>query len=330
MSNSIELKGTNHREHLFALTSVEGIGVVRIKRLLKHFGSVERIFDAELFEIAQLPQFSPILATRILTIRKQLDEYRQKLNRLADRGIEVLFQEDDGYPSLLKALPDAPIFLCRDGVLSEVNDKCVAIVGSSHPTPESINLTLDLSIRLVEAGFTIVSGLASGIDTNAHYGTLSVGGTTIAVLASDLSSVYPAENQELAKQICRTGCLFSEHPNPTQPTPTNLVMRNRIVTGISMATIVVETTKGGGAMHAARYAELQDRPVLACQWNSQYRHSNGTRQLISTGAIPFHPEQVNKVVDLLTNPEQLKAQIIGTSAEQIGLFEQPESDMSNM
>lgn len=330
MSNYTETEETKHREYLFALTSVEGIGAVRIKRLLKRFGSVERIFDAELFEIAQLPQFSPILATRVLTARKQLDEYRKKLDALENKGIDVLIQEDNGYPLLLKQLPDAPILLCRDGVLSEVNDKCVAIVGSSYPTSESIDLTLNLSIHLVEAGFTVVSGLANGIDTNAHYGTLSVNGTTIAVLASDLSSIYPIENQELARQISETGCLFSEHPYPTRPTPANLVMRNRIITGISMATVVVETTESGGAMHAARYAELQDRPILACQWNSENQQSDGTRQLIAKGAIPFQPEQVNKVVDLLTNPEQLKAQIIGPSVQQIGLFEHRDGKMSNL
>lgn len=330
MTNSTVSEGTKHRESLFALTSVEGIGAVRIKRLLKRFGSVERIFNAELFEIAQLPQFSPILATRILTARKHLDEYRQKLDALENQGIEVLFQEDNGYPSLLKELPDAPILLCKNGVLDEVSDKCVAIVGSSHPTSESINVTLNLSILLVEAGFTIVSGLANGIDTNAHYGTLSVGGTTIAVLASDLSSIYPVENQDLARQISETGCLFSEHPSPTRPTPANLVMRNRIITGISRAAVVVETTKEGGAMHAARYAELQDRPVFACQWKPQNQGDDGTRQLITKGAIPFQPEQVNKVIDLLTNPDQLRAQIIGTSVEQIGLFEPQDSEMSNM
>lgn len=313
---------TKHREYLFALSAVEGIGAVRIKRLIKRFGSVERIFEAEIFEIAQLPQFNPILATRILTASKQFDEYQQKLAALADQGIEVIFQEDKTYPSLLKTVKDAPIVLCRIGELSEVNDKCIAIVGSSQPTSESINVTLDLAIRLVDAGFTIVSGLANGIDTNAHYGTLCANGTTIAVLATDVSTIYPSANQELAKLICETGCLFSEHPFSTSPTPANLVMRNRIISGISMATVVIETTKDGGAMHAARYAQLQDRHVFACQWKSQNRQSDGNQQLNAMGAIPFQPNQLDTVVDLLTQPDQLKSHIIGSSVEQIGLFEQ--------
>lgn len=320
MSNSTESAERKHREYLFVLNSVAGIGAVGINNLLRHFGTVERIFDAELYEIAQLPKFNPILATRILTAHKQLDQYRQKIDTLADQGIEVIYKEDNGYPTLLKSLPDAPILLCKIGELSEVTDKCVAIVGNSRPTSESIDVTLNLSIRLVNAGFTIVSGLANGIDTNAHYGTLSVGGTTIGIIASDLSYIYPPQNKELAKQICEIGCLFSEHPYLTQPTPANLVMRNRIITGVSMATIVVETTIEGGAMHAARYAELQDRPVFACQWNSQNTHSEGTRQLIAKGAIPFQPNQLNIVEDLLIHPDQLKSHIIGTWAEQTELF----------
>lgn len=320
MSNNTNSEERKHREYLFALNSVEGIGPVGIKNLLKHFGTVERIFEAELYEIAQLPRFNPILATRILTARKQLDQYLKKFDELTNRGIEILFKEDNGYPFLLKSLPDAPILLCKIGELFEVTDKCVAIVGSSRPTSEAIDLTLNLSIHLVNAGFTIVSGLADGIDANAHYGTLSVDGTTIGVIATDLSYIYPPQNKVLAKQICETGCIFSEHPYPTKPTPSYLVMRNRIITGISMATIVVETTIDGGAMHTARYAERQDRPVLACQWNSQNKHSAGTRQLIAKGAIPFQPDQTNIVLDLLSHPEQLKSQIIGTSTEQTQLF----------
>lgn len=320
MSNHTNSEERKQREYLFVLNSVEGIGPVKIKNLLKHFGTLEQIFEAEIYEIAQLPRFNPILATRILTARKQLDQYQQKIDELTDRGIDILFKEDNGYPILLRSLPEAPILLCKIGKLAEVTDKCVAIVGNSNPTPEAIDLTLNLSIQLVNAGFKIVSGLANGIDANTHYGTLSVGGITIGVIATDLSYIYPPQNKELAKQICETGCIFSEHPYPTKPTPAYLVMRNRIITGISMATIVVETTIDGGAMHTARYAERQDRPVFACQWNSQNKHSAGTRQLIAKGAIPFQPDQTNTVLDLLSHPEQLKSHIIGTSTEQFQLF----------
>ncbi len=321
MSYSGDKNEQKHREHLFALASVEGIGPVRIKRLLTRFGSVERIFNAELVEIAQLPQFNPILASRILTVHNRLPELRRKLEELADKGVKVLFLDDAEYPILLKLVPDAPTVLCRVGELSEVSEQCVAVVGTKQPTVDSINVTLELSILLVEAGFTIVSGLATGIDTNAHYGALGVNGTTIGVLSSDFSSIYPPDNHGLAEKIYETGCLFSEHPFPTPPSPANLVMRNRIISGISMATVVVETSKEGGAMHAARYAQLQDRHVFACQWDSNNQKSNGTRQLIRRGAISFLPDQLDTVVDMLTHPERLETQRTGTSAEQMELFE---------
>ncbi len=325
MPHSTEIDQEKHREYLFALASIEGIGAVRLKRLLTRFGSVESIFDAELVEIAQLPNFNPILASRILTVRKRFTELRQKLEELENQGIEVLFPEDVEYPTLLKLVPDAPTVICRIGELSEVNEQCVAIVGSNRPTVDSINVALGLSIRLVEAGFTIVSGLASGIDTNAHYGALGVNGTTIGVVSTDLSSIYPPENHELAMKICETGCVFSEHPFPASPTPANLVLRNRIISGLSKATVVVETSKEGGAMHTARYAQLQDRPVFACQWNSHNQHSDGTRQLIRNGALPFLPDQLDTVIDILTHPERLQNHVIGTSIEQMTLFEQQEN-----
>ena len=325
MSHSTETDEKRHREYLFALASIEGIGAVRLKRLLTRFDSVERIFDAELVEIAQLPNFNPILASRILTVRNKFTELRQKLDELGNQGIKVLFPEDVEYPTLLNSVPDAPTALCKVGKLSEVDEQCVAIVGSKRPTAEGINVTLELSIRLVEAGFTIVSGLANGIDTNAHYGALGVNGTTIGVISTDLSSIYPPENRDLAMKIYETGCIFSEHPFPTSPTPANLVLRNRIISGLSKATVVVETSKEGGAMHTARYAQLQDRPLFACQWDSHNQHSEGTRQLIRTGALSFLPDQLDNVIDILMHPERLQNHIIGTSIEQMGLFEHQES-----
>lgn len=321
MTYSTDTDKKKQREYLFALASVEGVGPVRIKRLLTRFGNVERIFDAELVEIAQLPQFNPTLALRILTVRKRLTELRQKLGELANQNITVLFPEDNEYPTLLKSIPDAPTVLCRVGELSEVSEKCVAIVGTKRPSAEGINVTLELSIRLVEAGFTVVSGLANAIDTTAHNGALAVNGTTIAVLSTDLSSVYPVENIALAKKICETGCLFSEHPFKVSPTPANLVLRNRIISGISMASVVVETSREGGAMHTARYAQRQDRPVLACQWDADHQQSDGTRQLINKEALSFLPNQLETVVDMLTNPERLEDSSVGTSVEQMTLFD---------
>ena len=324
MPHTSESDVKRNREYLFALASVDGIGPIRIKHLIKRFGNVEQIFDAEIVEIAQLSQFNHTLALRILAIPNKLAEFRKKLDGLANQGISVLFSDDTEYPTLLKSVPDAPTVLCRVGTVSDIGGKCVAIVGTRYPTVNSINVTLGLTIRLVEAGFTVVSGLANGIDTAAHRGTLESNGTTIAVLSTDLSTIYPPENYTLARKIFETGCLFSEHPFSTPPTPANLVLRNRIISGLAMATVVVETPKDGGAMYTARYAELLDRPVFACHWRTENQKSCGTRHLINKGALPFLPDQLDKVVDMLEQPENLQNHTHGSSAEQIELFKDKE------
>ena len=123
-------------------------------------------------------------------------------------------------------------------------------------------------------------------------------------------------------KIYEHGCLFSEHPFPTAPSPGNLVQRNRIISGLSIATIVIEARKTGGAMHTARYAQRQDRSVLTCRWDTGHTQREGPQELIRTGAFPFAPTEVDKVIDVLTHPERLETYVSGTTSEQMGLFEE--------
>ncbi|RKU36999.1 DNA-protecting protein DprA [Candidatus Poribacteria bacterium] len=310
-------------EYWLALSSVEGLGSVRIKRLIARFGSVKAIFEAELPEIARLPSFNPVLASRILTVSGNLPTFRDRLTALNNQNIRVLCPEDAAYPAQLKPLPDAPAILCHTGELTKIDAQCVAIVGTKQPTTEAIQLTLSLATALALAGFTIVSGLAAGIDANAHAGALAAMGKTIGVVGTDLSSIYPVQNNSLAMQIYENGCLFSEHPFRTSPSPGNLIQRNRIISGLALATIVIEAQKTGGAMHTARYAQRQDKALLACRWDGPAAATReGPRALIRGGAFPFAPNEVDKVVDVLLNPAQLETYMTGTSSEQMGLFEE--------
>ncbi len=309
-------------EYWLALASVEGLGSVRIRRLIARFGSAQAIFEAELPEIARLPSFNPVLASRILTVSGNFLTFRERLDTLENQNVRVMCLEDPDYPPQLKNLPDAPGILCSTGALTEINDQCVSIVGSQNPSMEGMELTLSLATQLVLAGFTVVSGLASGIDTYAHSGALAGMGKTIGVIATDISAIYPRRNNHLAQEICEHGCLFSEHPFPTAPSPANLVQRNRIISGLSMATIVIETRKTGGAMHTARYAQRQDRSVLTCRWDTQHPQRDGPQELIKTGALPFAPTEIEKVIDILTHPERLETYTSVTASEQIGLFEE--------
>ena len=310
---------TSH-EYWLALTSVKGLGGTKIKTLMAHFGTVEAIFEAELPEIAQLPSLGPVLASRILTTARNLPNFREHLRVLKDQGIRITCLEDPDYPQQLKNLPDAPGLLCSTGALTEIDEKSVAIVGTRKPTSEGIVLTLSLATQLALAGFTVVSGLAAGIDTYAHYGALAGTGKTIGVIATDLSAVSRHQNNQLATRIYEMGCLMSEHPFPARPSAANLISRNRIISGLSMATIVVESPKTGGTMHTARYAERQGRPILACRWNTQLPEHEGPQKLIKTGAFPFVPTEVDKVIKVLKHPEQLETYASGEKSEQMGLF----------
>ena len=309
------------QEFWFALASVDGVGPMRIKRLLNRFGTIEAIFDAELSEIARIPLFNPLLAARILKARIRVAEFRRHIKWFKSRGIDILCVEDDSYPAQLKEIPNAPAILCKKGNLSQVSEKAVAIVGTIDPTHPGILTTLELSTRLAQAGVTIVSGLAEGIDASAHLGALSANGTTVGVVGSDLLSIYPSEKRKLADQICENGALFSEHPFTTQPTPANLILRNRLISGVSIATIVVEANENGGAIRTAGFALEQGRLVFACNWESRSRLSEGPRKLIQQGAYPISPNQLDKVVEALSDPNRLeKIQSAHLTGEQMNLF----------
>ena len=308
------------QEFWFALASVDGVGPMRIKRLLNRFGTIEAIFDAELSEIARVPLFNPLLAARILKARIRVAEFRRHIKWFKSRGIDILCVEEDDYPSQLKEISNAPAILCKKGNLSQVSEKAVAIVGTTTPTDLGILATLELSTRLTQAGVTVVSGLAEGIDTSAHLGALYANGTTVGVVGSDLLSIYPNEKRELADRICENGALF-EHPFTTQPTPANLIRRNRLISGLAIATIVVEAEENGGAVSTARFALEQERFVCAYNWNDRSRLSEGPRKLIQQGAYPISPDQLDKIVDVLSNPDHLeKIQAAHLTGEQMDLF----------
>ena len=311
----------SEREFWFALASVDGVGPMRIKRLLNRFGTIEAIFEAELSEIARVPLFNPLLAARILKARVRVAEFRRHIKWFKSRGIDILCIEEEDYPSQLKEIPNAPAILCKKGNLSQVSKKAVAIVGTTTPTDLGILTTLELSTRLAQVGLTVISGLAEGIDTSAHLGPLYANGTTVGVVGSDLLSIYPSEKQKLADQICENGALFSEHPFTTQPTPANLILRNRLISGLSIATIIVEENDKGGAVRTAAFASEQARLVFACNWNGRSRLSEGPRKLIQQGAYPISPDRLDKVVDILLDPDHLKKiQSTHPTGEQMHLF----------
>ena len=292
-------------EYWLALSSVKGLGTIQIKRLIAHFGSVKAILDAESAEIERLASLTPAIAAQICTVTDNLSMFREKLDTLHNQNIRVLSLEDPDYPAQLKEIPDAPVILCQVGELTEIDKKCVAIVGTRKPTVEAIELTLAIVTHLTLTGFTVVSGLASGIDTFAHTGALECSGKTIAVLGTDVLNVYPSENRWLASEIQAGGCLLSEHPFRTPPSPRNLVQRNRIISGLSLATIVIEAREKSGTLHTARFAKGQGRYLFACRWEKD-KGREGTRALVKEGAFPFAPDGIDKVLEVLHHQEKFE------------------------
>ena len=297
------------RTYWLALASIDGVGIKRLKQLIARFDSLEKVFDASISQIVCLPRFNPLLASKILQAGKRLSNFQRQIDWLKSRGIEILCIEDEQYPALLKEISDAPLIFCKKGNLAKISKRAVAIVGTRTPTKDGLAVTRKLAAILASEGFVIVSGLAKGIDTAAHQGAIDANGVTVGVLGCDIQTIYPKENSQLANSICANGALVSEHPFDTQPIPVNLIQRNRIISGISLGTIVVEANENDGAIHTARFAQNQNRRVYAYRWPSKRPLASGTLKLIADGATGIKISNVSNLLDDLLKAEEGKFSI---------------------
>ncbi len=230
--------------------------------LLRHFGSVEAVLAASAQELMRVRGVGPQTAAAICNLNVAAVE--DELTRFAAQGIAVLTWEDAEYPANLLHCTDAPPVLFVRGALTPQDGRAAAIIGTRTPAPESARLAERTAAMLAERGWTIVSGLALGIDAAAHYGALQAGGRTLAVLGSGVASVYPSAHKQLAEAIAQQGALLSEvHPLATVSRQ-SLIARNRITSGLSRAVILVQS--GGadsGSMSTVRRALEQGRAVLS-------------------------------------------------------------------
>jgi DNA processing protein len=250
------------KEHWLALSAVPGVGGVTARRLVERFGGVEAVWDAPDAELLRVPRITPEIIARLRAI--SLDALETELAALADEGLDVITWDDAEYPARLREIGDAPMLLYVRGELRPDDAQAVAIVGTRRPTMRSTELAEMLAYELAQRGFTIVSGLAPGIDTAAHRGALRAeSGRTLAVLGSGLRAIHPRENIEMVEVIARRGALLSElHPD-TPPRGPTLMARDRIVSGLSRAVIVVEAGEKSGSLDTAARAQRQGRPVFA-------------------------------------------------------------------
>ena len=265
------------------LALVSGVGPRHRQDLLTRFGSPAAVLAASTAELQSVSGIGPKIAARIAAAHQEIDA-EAELALAAEHGIDVLTEADDDYPRTLRQIHDPPGVLFRHGTYLPQDELAIAIVGTRHATRYGLAQAERLAASLARVGFTIVSGLARGVDAAAHRGALDAGGRTIAVLGSGLLNIYPPEHVGLANDVAASGCLLSEAPPRMAPLSGAFPQRNRIISGLSVGTIVVEAANRSGALITARHAYEQGREVFAVPGPIDSRLSHGCHSLIKDGA----------------------------------------------
>lgn len=294
------------KEQLVTLSMIPGIGPTRIRALVAHFKATDMIFKASIKELCAVEGIDTKTARNIRDF-SDLDAGKKQADSAARAGVNIIHFWDENYPELLKKIYDPPAYLFVKGKLCREDKFSLSIVGTRLPSSYGRLVAEKFATELAQKGLTVVSGLARGIDTVSHWAAIRAGGRTLAVMGSGLDRIYPAENEKLADKIAQHGALISEFPMGTEPDAMNFPRRNRIISGITMGTIVVEAGIKSGALLTANYAVEQNREVFAVPGNINSPKSAGTNQLIKNGA-----KLTSSVSDILNELEpQLKRYLEG-------------------
>jgi DNA processing protein len=260
---------------------VPGVGAVRFNKLLMEFGSMKTAWSAPPERLEAILGAKTVACWQKTKVDWDPD---RELDSLYKSNFLVLCSLDQSYPANLKKIPDPPPVLYCWGGFEYGDDVAVAIVGTRNPTPLGGYHARELSAQLSRQGLTVVSGMARGIDSEAHLGAVQSGGRTIAVLGCGLDIVYPPENYELMRRIASQGAVVTEYPLGTPPLAGNFPARNRIISGLSLGVVVVEATHDSGSLITADFAIEQGREVFAVPGNVGNEGSKGPHKLIREGA----------------------------------------------
>lgn len=274
-----------HTKYWIGFNIVKGIGPVRLRSLLDAFGDVRSAWMASPKQL-QDAGLSASLALRLRQVREETD-FSSLLRKIQAQHIQVLTWEDEAYPQPLLEIPQSPPVLFLKGELVEEDRWSVAVVGTRRYTSYGRQVAEEIARALAQQGVTVVSGLARGIDGISHRAALDAGGRTIAVLGSGVDRIYPPEHRRLAEEIAENGAVVSDYPLGTPPEGQNFPPRNRIISGLSRAVIVVEAGSRSGALITAKYAADQGREVFAVPGNVHSPKSKGPNALIKQGAHPL-------------------------------------------
>ena len=291
-----------------AFNRTPGVGAAKLRALIDHFGDVSQAWHAEesAWQAAGLDRRA---IESLRTMRRTLD-LDAELERVAKTGARVLTWDDADYPPLLRSIPDAPPVLYQKGKLTQADRQwAVAIVGTRRATTYGRQAAELLAGDLARQGVTVVSGLARGIDAAAHWAALKAGGRSLGVLACGIDQVYPAEHARLAQDIAARGALLTETPVGSPPEAGNFPARNRIISGLTLAVIVVEAGDRSGALITADRALEQGRDVFAVPGSIFSRASAGTNRLVQEGAtLVRSAEDVLEALNLRMVAQQAEAQ----------------------
>jgi len=277
----------SERAFWLAWSQIPGVGPVLLNRLQQHFGTLLQAWQAGSQDLQTVEGIGPRILEAITTTRSQRDP-EQELHQHQQVNPDFWTPADPDYPQLLREIPDLPPVLYYQGKVEPAESQgltpAVAIVGTRDPSDYGKRWTYKVTAALAQKGFTIISGLAEGIDTQAHRACLEVGGRTLAVLATGLDVRYPPRNQGLHQQILQQGLVLSEHPVGTQPSRAYFPRRNRIIAGLSRAVLIMEAPSKSGALITAHLANDYNRDVYVLPGSLDNPRAMGCLGLVSRGA----------------------------------------------
>ena len=279
--NSSHTQELRRKKAFLRMILVLGLGTQTLQKLISHFEGPESVVEASRGELRRLSVSDDVIAD--LLSDHSAERAEAEWQKAAEAEIQVVDMLDDAYPPLLREIYDPPLLLYVRGCVSEIRRPQVAIVGTRRPSPYGVNCAERLAEDLANRGLVITSGLARGIDTAAHRGSL-VGGQTVAVFGTGLDLAYPRENRRLADLVVQNGALVSECPLGTPPMPQNFPLRNQILAGMTLGTVVVEAAEQSGSLITARLALDANREVFAIPGPFDSPTSVGPHLLIRQGA----------------------------------------------
>ncbi|MCG2678275.1 DNA-processing protein DprA [bacterium] len=295
---SEKLKNSEIKDWLI-LRAIPGISDNLYKRLIERFSSPEKVLGAKEDDLAKVPEIRRDVVRAIVRGREGIN-ISEELERIKRYKIDIITLNDESYSENLKEIYDPPPLLYVKGKIKKEDKNAIAIVGSRRATTYGKLTAQKLSAQLAAQGITIVSGMARGIDSEAHKAALAVGGRTIAVLGCGIDVVYPPENRALEEKIASSGAVITEFPFGTRPFAGNFPKRNRIISGLSLGVVIVEAAEKSGALITARFALEQGREVFAVPGSTVSPYSRGTHNLIKEGA-----KLVEDIDDILEELESL-------------------------